>query len=242
MYQARVLAQGSRVRAIDSRAVARNFALYDKIAGRFLPRDRQAAIVDLGCGFGGFVAYLRERGYTRVCGIDLNEQMVEAARRLRIDGVRHGDLRSFVDAAQGEYALITAFDVIEHFAKDEIIDILGRVHRALSGEGRVIISTLNAMSKYGRWCRYADFTHEHIFDAWSIRQCLAATGFGQIKVMPLKPVVRGPASAARWLLWQVWEPWLKLSLAVESGWESGQVFTPNLVAVADKQAPSEKCR
>lgn len=226
--------QASRLHLIDSRAIARNFSLYDKIAGPFLPKDRQARILDIGCGVGGFVAYLRHRGYRQARGIDLSQEMVQAALRLRIEGVQHADLRCFLATTEDEYALISAFDVIEHFTKEEIIDVLGRVRSALTEGGRMIISTPNAMSKYGRWCRYADFTHEHIFDANSIRQCLAAAGFRHTQVLPFGPVVRGPASATRWLLWQVWEPWLKFSLAVESGWEKGQVFTPNLVAIAQK--------
>ena len=234
LYQARLTAQLSRRGEIDARTVAREFALYDKIAGPFLPRDRQAAIVDLGCGFGGFIAHVHERGYMQACGIDASHQMVETARRLRIEGVCQGDLRCFLSGSDNQYALITAFDVIEHFHKDDIIDLLWRAHRALCADGLMILSTPNAMSKYGRWCRYADFTHEHIFDANSIRQCLIASGFRRVQVMPLPPVVRGFASGVRWALWQIWEPMLKLSFAVESGWDSGQVFTPNLVAVAHK--------
>jgi len=234
LYQTLLASQASRLRTADERFVTRNFALYDKIAGPHLPSDRQAKILDLGCGFGGFVAYLRQRGYAQVLGIDLSEEMVETARRLQIEGVRHGDIRAFLSGIQGQYALISAFDVIEHFDKDGVVEVLWHTYRALAGDGRMIICTPNAMSKYGRWCRYADFTHEQIFDANSIRQCLIATGFRQAKVLPLGPVVRGPASAARWLLWQVWQPWLKLSLAVESGWESGHVFTPNLIAIAHK--------
>jgi predicted TPR repeat methyltransferase len=219
---------------IDEQAVLRDFALYDKIAAPFLPADRRVRIIDLGCGFGGFVAYLRARGYIHAHGVDVSQEMVEMAGRLRIEAVCQADLRCFLRSAEGEYALISAFDVIEHFSKDEIVDILWRVHRALTDGGRLIICTPNAMSKYGRWCRYADFTHEHIFDANSIRQCLMATGFRHIRVLPLSPVVRGPASATRWLLWQIWKPLLMFSFAVESGWEKGQVFTPNLVAIADK--------
>jgi 2-polyprenyl-3-methyl-5-hydroxy-6-metoxy-1,4-benzoquinol methylase len=234
LYRAGLTSQGSRWRSIDFQDVVRDFALYDKIAGPFLPHDRQAKILDIGCGFGGFVAYLRKNGFARACGIDISDELVDAARRLGIAGVQQGDLRCFLSGATGEYALISAFDVIEHFDKEQVMEVLRRVHAALTAGGRMIICTPNAMSKYGRWCRYADFTHEHIFDANSIRQCLAATGFRNSKVLPLSPVIRGPASAARWLLWQVWEPMLKLSLAVESGWEKGQVFTPNLVAVAEK--------
>jgi len=227
-------AHAARLRDIDPRAVRRDFALYAKVAGPFLPLDRQAKILDLGCGFGGFIAYLHNRGYGRAQGIDISPEMLETARWLRIEGVQDADIASFLARACAEYALITAFDVIEHFSKQEILDLLYLAREALAADGRLMICTPNAMSKYGRWCRYADFTHEYIFDANSIRQCLIATGFRDVEVLPLRPVVRGTASALRWALWQIWEPLLKLSFAVESGWESGQVFTPNLVAVAHK--------
>lgn len=234
LYAAYVSAHAARLRAIDSRAVRRDFALYAKVAGPFLPPDREAKILDLGCGFGGFIAYLRNRGYGRAQGIDISPEIVAAARGLGIEGVHCADIASFLSCVSSEFALITAFDVIEHFRKQEIVDLLYLVREALAVDGRMIIWTPNAMSKYGRWCRYADFTHEHIFDANSIRQCLTATGFRHVQVLPLRPMVRGAASALRWSLWQIWEPLLKLSFAVESGWESGQVFTPNLVAVAQK--------
>jgi 2-polyprenyl-3-methyl-5-hydroxy-6-metoxy-1,4-benzoquinol methylase len=234
LYAAYVSAHAARLRDIDWPTVRRDFALYDKVAGRFLPADRQVRILDLGCGFGGFIAYLRERGYFRAQGIDLSPEMVEAARRLRIEGVQRADIESFLARARGDYAFISAFDVIEHLHKQEVVDVLYLAHEALSADGTLMLWTPNAMSKYGRRCRSADFTHEHIFEANSIRQVLTATGFRRVEVLPLPPLVRGPASAVRWALWQIWEPLLKLSFAVESGWETGQVFTPNLIAVAQK--------
>jgi predicted TPR repeat methyltransferase len=235
-YRERLYAGYATTRSHDIKwaSVRRDFAVYDLVAGPFLPADLEAKMLDLGCGFGSFVAYLRQRGYRRAHGIDISLEMVEAASRLGIEGVQRADLRCFLARSGSEYALISALDVIEHFHKDEILGLLDKVYCALADGGRMLICTPNAMSKYGRWCRYADFTHEHIFDANSIRQCLTAAGFRNVAVMPLGPVIRGPASALRWALWQLWEPFLKLSVAVESGWERGQVFTPNLVAVAQK--------
>jgi 2-polyprenyl-3-methyl-5-hydroxy-6-metoxy-1,4-benzoquinol methylase len=234
LYAVYVSSHAARVRDIDARSMRRDFALYAKVAGPFLPVDRQAKILDLGCGFGGFIAFLRYHGYRDAQGIDISPEMVDKARSLRIQGVHRADIVSFLARAHPEFALITAFDVIEHFHKHEILDLLCSARKALARDGWMMIWTPNAMSKYGRWCRYADFTHEHIFDANSIRQCLVASGFRRVEVLPLRPMVRGPASALRWSLWQLWEPLLKLSFAVESGWESGQVFTPNLVAIAQK--------
>ena len=128
LHRAFLASQAGRLRTVDERAVRRDFALYDKIAGPHLPCDRGAKIVDLGCGFGGFVAYLRQRGYAQACGIDISGEMVDTARRLRIEGVRQGDIRCFLAGIERQYALISAFDVIEHFDKEGVIDVLWRAY------------------------------------------------------------------------------------------------------------------
>lgn len=49
------------------------------ILGEHLP-DREAAILDVGCGTGLTCRVLAERGYTRLDGIDLSAEMIEVAR------------------------------------------------------------------------------------------------------------------------------------------------------------------
>ena len=50
------------------------YALHDRIYraafGPHLPADRDAKILDLGCGCGYFLHFLRTEGYTNVLGID----------------------------------------------------------------------------------------------------------------------------------------------------------------------------
>src|SRR3954465_4841993 len=38
---------------------------------RFLPESLARAVLELGCGFGGFVVALRDRGYTNIAAMDL---------------------------------------------------------------------------------------------------------------------------------------------------------------------------
>ena len=57
------------------------------------PADRQAAVLDLGCGHGALLHFAREAGYTDLRGVDGSPQQVAAARRLGIEGVAEGDLR-----------------------------------------------------------------------------------------------------------------------------------------------------
>src|SRR6266852_8466542 len=47
--------------------------------------DRDAPILEIGCGGGGLLAYLGRRGFSHAVGIDLSEEQVELAR---LRGVR----------------------------------------------------------------------------------------------------------------------------------------------------------
>jgi SAM-dependent methyltransferase len=50
---------------------------------RLLGDERQASILDLGCGYGDFLRFLREQGYCGpYIGYDLASEMIDAARRL----------------------------------------------------------------------------------------------------------------------------------------------------------------
>ncbi len=234
LYDSYVTGMAAFVRELSPDGVRRGFPIVAKTIGPFLPADKGADILDLGCGYGALVAYMQSAGYRKARGIDRSPEMVGVAHKLGIEGIEQGELSSFLQGSRSRWALITATDVIEHLRKDEVLPVLDMVFAALAPGGKFLMQVPNGMSKYGRWERYNDFTHEFGFDARSARQCLMAAGFSCVRVCPVGPVVHGAASALRWLAWKLWEPWLKLSLAVEAGWEGGHVFTPNLIAVGYK--------
>jgi len=238
LYRAYVDQHMAEIRDISRRGLERDFPILEKTVGPFLPADKQAPILDLGCGYGGLVFFLSAKGYRNVCGIDRSQQMVAAAARLGVEGVRQGDFLSHLSVSAETYAMLTALDVVEHFRKDEIFPLLDGIYGALRPGGTFLMQTNNGMSKYGRWYRSSDFTHEVMFDAGSVRQCLRAAGFSEIRVVAVPPVVHGIPSAIRAVFWRLWEPWLKLSFAVEAGWQNGQVFTPIMIAVARKSTRS----
>ena len=51
---------------------------------------------------------------------------------------------------------LIAFDLIEHFNRNELISLVDEVHRVLRSEGRWIIHTANAESPFGMRSRYGD--------------------------------------------------------------------------------------
>src|SRR2546430_15980279 len=65
-------------------------AYFDQHLGPHLPADRGAAILDVGCGFGGLLMHLRDRGYTNLSGVDVSPEPGALAHRLGVGGVTPG--------------------------------------------------------------------------------------------------------------------------------------------------------
>lgn len=200
------------------------------------PVDRQAAVLDLGCGHGALLHFAREAGYTNLRGVDGSPQQVEAAQRLGIEGVVQGDLRDIL-ASQADASLdvVVAFDVIEHFTRDELLPFVDQVYRVLKPGGRWIIHVPNGESPFGGRMRYWDLTHELAFTRTSLAQLLLSSGFADLRCFEDTPVVHGAKSALRWLLWKGFRGLMRLYIATETGDASNvHVFSQNLLAVATK--------
>ena len=207
-----------------------------KVINDHFPDDRQALIVDLGCGHGALIYFARKQGYQNITGIDRSPQQVAEARQLGIDQVSEGDLlnglKSYND--QSLDAVIT-FDVIEHLTKDELIQFSDEVYRVLKNNGRWIIHAPNGESPFFGRIRYGDITHEQAFTHESITQLLRAIGYSHISCYEDKPIPHGIKSAVRWFLWKSVRGILRLYMLVETGSGSrDSIFTQNFLTVATK--------
>lgn len=207
-----------------------------RLIQRHFPPDLRATIVDLGCGHGAIVHFARQSGYANIRGVDSSPEQIGAARRLGIAGVEEGDvlitLSGLADASQD---CIVAFDVIEHFTRVELIDLVDEVRRVLKPGGRWIIHAPNGESPFGGRVRYGDLTHELAFTRTSISQLLLASGFSEVRSFEDTPIPHGLKSAVRWILWKCFRAGLRLYLVAETG-DSGKdaIFSQNLLTVAVK--------
>ena len=211
-------------------------AQLNKLIRSYFPVDRNSAIVDLGCGHGALVHFAREVGYRNINGVDSSSQQVDTARRLGIEGVCQGDLLQTISSmADSSLDAVVAFDVIEHFRKDELTGLVDQVLRVLRAHGKWIIHAPNAESPFGTRMRYSDFTHELAFTRESISQLLLSSGFAHVECYEDAPVAHGIKSSIRWVLWQGLRLGLRLWIAVETGETNPELlFTQNLIAVATK--------
>ena len=207
-----------------------------KLIRQHFPNDRNAPILDLGCGYGALIHLARKAGYRNIQGVDGSPEQVEAAKKLCIEGVEQGDVMEVL-AKEPAAALdcLIAFDLIEHFNRNELIPLIDAVNRVLRLGGRWIIHTPNAESPFGMRMRYWDITHELAFTRTSLSQLLLSSGFSRVDCFEDQPVPHGVKSATRWVLWQVIRSILRSYLAVETG-DTGReaVFSQNFLVVVFK--------
>jgi 2-polyprenyl-3-methyl-5-hydroxy-6-metoxy-1,4-benzoquinol methylase len=204
----------------------------------FLPLDRKARVVDLGCGKGFLVQFLLREGYENVLGVDTSEEQVEFGKNLGLPVV-HADALDFLRGNKN-LDLVISTDVIEHFGKDEIVDLLRAIYGALAPGGSVIIRTINCSSILGSTARYTDFTHETGFTERSLRQVLMACGFKRVLITDSKVPFRWkPKRVVRWSLFKLWRIVLRIILALEAGGASPRLLGADLIAQAFKPSNSE---
>ena len=208
-----------------------------KLVSRHFPADHDARILDLGCGHGALLYVLRAAGYRNAIGVDDSPEQVAAARRLGIDGVSRGDLvQTLTDTPDTSLDVVVAFDVIEHFGKDELVPLVDDVRRVLHPGGIWIVHVPNSEGPFGARMRDWDFTHEAAYTRTSLSQLLHCSGFSAVSCFEDRPAVHGVISAFRAVGWRVIRIALLFYIAIETGsWDLDAVFTQNMLVVARRE-------
>lgn len=207
------------------------------LVSRHFPAQRQAQVLDIGCGHGALLHFAREQGYQNVAGVDVSPQQVALARQLGIQGVAEGDLlASLRSRPAASLDVVVAVDVIEHFTKDELLDLVDAVAYVLKPGGRWLIQAPNGESPFCGAIRFGDMTHEQAFTRSSLDQLLRASGFSSVRCFETAPVPSGLKGLVRLMAWMCIRAVLRLWSLAETG-DTGRdaVFTRNLLAVAVRE-------
>jgi 2-polyprenyl-3-methyl-5-hydroxy-6-metoxy-1,4-benzoquinol methylase len=202
----------------------------------WLPADRGTPILDMGCGPGYFLYLLENLGYKDVTGVDIGpEQISLARRRCPRSRIIESDARETLAQNPGHFGLITAFDFIEHFKKEELLPLLTLVAQGLRAGGRVIIQTPNAGSPRVGEIAYGDLTHEWFFTPQSLKDLLGQVGLRQFAAKPCTPYVHGLTSFVRALLWQLLQLKATLEHLIETGNPGSGIYTRVFLGTAVKE-------
>jgi len=177
-------------------------ASWDRLMGRIFRQSagmlcssrngsRPGRLLDVGCGYGSFVALMRERGWDAE-GVDPSPTVVAAAIR-KGRTVQLGTLVR-MQSPNGTYDAVTMFYVLEH-----VPDPLGALRRAfdLLAPGGILLvrvphttPLVRLLSPFGLGgALYDPPFHLYDFSPAVLREMLRRTGFADVQTFPGKPTV-----------------------------------------------------
>lgn len=158
-YQFQAQARGVHS-AADVANIARERAyLYDRTLLPWLPADMAAPIVELACGHGSLLHWLRSRGYRDVLGIDSSREQVLLAETTGARVICGEVNRWLLDQKPASVDAILAVDLIEHLGKDDFMVMLSQVARILRPGGSCILRFPNGDSPFVGRNLFNDITH-----------------------------------------------------------------------------------
>jgi 2-polyprenyl-3-methyl-5-hydroxy-6-metoxy-1,4-benzoquinol methylase len=162
--------------------------------------DRDAAILEVGCGSGGLLAYLGRRGFSHAFGVDISDEQIALAQRRGVAAEQH-DAVAYLAANGQHFQAILAIDVLEHFTRDELNYLVKHLFNATKPGGRLIVQTANGAGLNPGQVIYGDLTHQTIFTPESLGQLLGSVGFDKLAFYETGPIavrVRGKLDVALW--------------------------------------------
>ena len=202
-----------------------------------LPSNKDAGVLELGCGYGRHIKTLLDSGYKDVVGIDTSEEQVAYAReKLGLADVYFGDAAEFLEQNRRQYDAVLLIDVLEHLDNAYAVRLVRLIHEAMTDGGVFIIHVPNALAPLAPY-RHWDITHQRAYTNHNMNQTLLLGGFtlAKIRHFELPPYVHGLKSAVRRRLWSyVIKPAITAFMLGAYGDSMGGIYTINRLTVARK--------
>ena len=209
----------------------------------YLPDDRNAKVLDVGCGFGFALRALQNLGFADVMGLEQSAEQARVASDAGFHVVTRDSSSAWLSNHPDEWDVVLLLDVLEHVPVEHQIHFLRTIYGALRAGGLLIITVPNANAILASRWRYNDHTHHCSFTEHSLLFVLRNAGFPKVNVADDKGISRFPKrlwtrSGRRALRhWLVRWTWLQVYKAELGADELPAIsFDLNLRAVAFKDA------
>lgn len=200
-----------------------------------------AAVLDVGCGWGQFLWWLRWRGYHLSRGLDVGAQQVEYCRTLGLDAHLVSDSIAYLRERPLAWDVIVLNHVIEHVPGQGALALLEACRGALRVGGVAIVQTPNMSAISASFCRHIELSHVTGFTENSIREALELAGFSDVRVIGTRSRFKPTFRRSLWLLLQlaVRSVW-RVALIADLGSDAPRILGKNLYAMGRRPGPHDR--
>ena len=189
----------------------------------------QSEILELGCGAGEFLTELCLVGFKKCTGVDFLP-----ARTTTPFQFVQSDIFQYLRQSDKSFEVICLFDVLEHFSKDEVFEILDLVFARLNPGGIILVRVPNQSSSTGRFNQFADFSHECIFNETSLAQVLKSANYAHVSVRGVEVWIKILLDPRRWIGGILSIPYWIVNRMFSLAWGGPRITTSNILARAQR--------
>jgi cyclopropane fatty-acyl-phospholipid synthase-like methyltransferase len=155
---------------------------FERLYGKILDTEEIKKVLDVGCGTGHFLYYLKSRGIKNFIGVDISDQQIAFCKSKITEKVKKADIFNFLKDKKNKYDFILANDFLEHLKNEKVYEFLDLVYESLENNGIFTLRVPNMSNPLSVDSRYRDFTHLTGYTEKSIFQLLRTVGFQDIKI------------------------------------------------------------
>jgi len=216
------------------------FADYETNLANYLPADRDAKILDIGCGWGQFLSWLKQKNYRNLEGIDMGSDQIEHCRSIGLNTSQVADSIVYLRERIETFDLVSLHHVIEHLPPANGLELLRAMRDSLRPGGMAIIQTPNMSAVSAGFSRYIEFTHVTGYTESNLHEALLLAGFARAGIFGARTPVKLNPKRLLWIGLQscLRAAW-RVALFSELGSDSPHILTKNLYAVAYRDLPTQ---
>lgn len=179
-YRYQAVARGVKGPEDVVRIAEHHAFVYDRLLRPWLPQNAAARIVDLACGHGSFLYWLRKAGFSNLVGVDSAAEQVVHARSIGMR-IEQEEVLGWLEAQPSRSVdVLFAVDFIEHISKDDLMRFLRASSAALADGGCLILRYPNGDSPFVGLNLFNDITHVWTYTTNALRALALMHGFAVV--------------------------------------------------------------
>jgi SAM-dependent methyltransferase len=178
---------------MDAYRVARNYrplikkkhlAQFDREFLHASAANPAMAVLEIGCGTGIFLRYLKARGFADVVAFDTDAGLAAVLDDLPGYDIRLENAGPYLAALDGpRFDRVALFDVAEHLPVADLVAMMTSLHRVLKPGGRVVIRAPNCGSPWGMKMHFDTFDHITPITSGRLSELASTTGYKVVTML-----------------------------------------------------------